>query len=179
MLIHIQMAGATYAAPPHRWLRDYGRRIRAGARPLVILQPKRPVMFVFDVSDTEPDEQAPQLPFAVERPFEVLGGFVKDEYQLTIENAKRDGVQIIEQKSGSQSAGAILAARPGKYLDFATRVKPSKISIQVPLRYSILLNASHSTEEKYATLIHELAHLYCGHLGTPNTEWWPDRTGLD
>jgi hypothetical protein len=31
---------------------------------------------------------------------------------------------------------------------------------------------------KYATLVHELSHLYCGHLGTPNDKWWPDRTEL-
>src|SRR5439155_9836033 len=48
----------------------------------------------------------------------------------------------------------------------------------VPLRYEILLNAQHSAEAKYATLTHELGHLYCGHLGTPNPKWWPDRRGL-
>lgn len=35
-----------------------------------------------------------------------------------------------------------------------------------------------SAAAKYATFVHELAHLYCGHLGTPNDEWWPSRTGL-
>jgi hypothetical protein len=50
MLIHIQMSGAKYAAPAHRWTRDYRRRIKPGARPLVILQPMGPVMFVFDVA---------------------------------------------------------------------------------------------------------------------------------
>jgi hypothetical protein len=35
-----------------------------------------------------------------------------------------------------------------------------------------------SVEARYATLVHELAHLYCGHLGTPNKSWWPDRRGL-
>jgi hypothetical protein len=34
MLVHVQMPGARFVAPPHRWLRDYQRRIRAGARPL-------------------------------------------------------------------------------------------------------------------------------------------------
>ena len=33
-------------------------------------------------------------------------------------------------------------------------------------------------ETRYATLIHELAHLYCGNLGTPNGRWWPDRQNL-
>jgi hypothetical protein len=27
--------------------------------------------------------------------------------------------------------------------------------------------------------VHELAHLYCGHLGTPDERWWPSRTRLD
>ena len=54
MLIHIQMEGANYVAPARRWHLDYRRRIKSGARPIVILQPMGPVMFVFDVADTEP-----------------------------------------------------------------------------------------------------------------------------
>jgi len=64
MLVHIQMPGAEYVAPPHRWLRAYGRHIKAGARPIVILQPMGPVMFVYDVSDTEPEDGAPPLPIS-------------------------------------------------------------------------------------------------------------------
>ena len=29
------------------------------------------------------------------------------------------------------------------------------------------------------TLAHELGHLYAGHIGTPNPNWWSDRRGLD
>ena len=39
-------------------------------------------------------------------------------------------------------------------------------------------NLSASRESRYATIVHELGHLYCGHLGTPNAKWWPDRLGL-
>jgi hypothetical protein len=53
MLVHVQMPGATFVASASRWLTKYSRRIKTGARPIVILQPKGPVMFVFDVSDTE------------------------------------------------------------------------------------------------------------------------------
>jgi hypothetical protein len=35
-----------------------------------------------------------------------------------------------------------------------------------------------SAEARYVTLVHELGHLYCGHLGTPFERWWPDRRGL-
>ena len=48
----------------------------------------------------------------------------------------------------------------------------------MPLWYELLLNSSLSPESKYGTLVHELGHLYCGHLGTPDEKWWPDRRGL-
>src|SRR5215472_9015428 len=62
MLVHIQMPGARFVAPPNRWLRDYGRTIMRLARPLVLLQPMGPVMFVFDVSDTIAGPDASPLP---------------------------------------------------------------------------------------------------------------------
>ena len=62
MLAHIQMPGARFVAPAHKWERNYRRCITPGARPIVLLQPMGPVMFVFDVSDTEPLPDAPPLP---------------------------------------------------------------------------------------------------------------------
>ena len=84
MLIYTQMKGATYVAPAHRWMHDYDRRIKIGARPLVILQPMGPVMFVFDVTDTEPGPEAPAMPLEVEKPFEVCRGRISNELRLTI-----------------------------------------------------------------------------------------------
>jgi hypothetical protein len=46
----------------------------------------------------------------------------------------------------------------------------------VPLRYELLLNSNLSAAARYATLVHELG-FYCGHLGTPEPRWWPDRRG--
>ena len=178
MLIHIQMPGATFVAPPNRWLRKYFRCIKVEARPLVILQPMGPVMFVFDVSDTEPKEGAPPLPREVEHPFEVWSGRIGGQFAQTIESAKRDGVAISERQAGSQSAGEISVAAPGNHLDFLFKKGPQPEYRRVPLRYSLLLNANHPREAKYATLVHELGHLYCGHLGTPNDKWWPDRRNL-
>ncbi|WP_425456378.1 ImmA/IrrE family metallo-endopeptidase [Desulfobotulus mexicanus] len=39
----------------------------------------------------------------------------------------------------------------------------------------MIINRNHTREEKFATLAHELGHLYCGHLGSPSDNWWPDR----
>jgi len=178
LLVHVQMPGATYVAPANRWLRDFGRRISSKARPLVILQPRGPVMFVFDVSETIAGPEARELPRSVTDPFEVRGGKVGGELRLTMANAQRDGVEVLERDAGSQSAGAIQRAPPGRSIAFEVPKRPETLQVTVPLRYELLLNKSHSAEARYATLVHELGHLYCGHVGTPNAHWWPDRRGL-
>lgn len=179
MLIRIQMKGATYVAPPYRWDRDYLRRIKPGARPIVILQPKGPVMFVFDVSDTEALEGAPALPRYVTHPLEVRSGVLGDQDVRTIENAKRDGVRVTDSEAGSQYGGQIGCVEPGAYMSVQTKWQPEPEYTKVPVRYEMVRNAEHSRESRYATLVHELGHLYCGHLGTPNEKWWPNRQGLD
>ena len=179
MLAHLQMPGATFVAPAYRWARDYDRRIRPGARPIVLLQPKGPVLFAFDVSDTEPLPGGAPLPRHVERPFDVRRGKGAQELLwLSIENAKRDGVRVGERDAGAQSAGEIRVATTAATVRFQRRSRPEPVFVDIPVRYDLLLNGKHSSETKYSTLVHELAHLYSGHLGTPDGRWWPDRRGL-
>ncbi len=183
MLLHVQMPGAQFVAPAIRWRERYGRVLKAGARPLVILQPMGPVMFVFDVSDTDPGPKAIPLPKAVNNPFEGLSGYVAIRtYDKTIENAKRDGVKITISKEGSQSAGSIIIqdSKTSDKIPFliGKNKNGEEIFALLPVHYRILVNENMSQEAKYATIIHELAHLYCGHIGSPNIKWWPDRRGL-
>ena len=178
MLIHTQMPGAHFVCTALGWRRDYHREIKIGARPIVILQPMGPILFVFDVSDTAPLPNAPPLPVRVEDPFKVRSGKIGGQLGLTIENARRDGVRVSERADGSQQAGSIQWAAAGQHLEFTIANKRMPISTQVPLWFELLLNSSLSAESRFGTLIHELAHLYCGHLGTPNGRWWPDRQNL-
>jgi hypothetical protein len=46
------------------------------------------------------------------------------------------------------------------------------------VNFDLLINQDMKPSTEYATIVHELAHLYCGHLGTPDPKWWPDRRGL-
>lgn len=180
MLVQVQMQGARFVAPAHRWSLQYGRTVKVNARPLVILQPMGPVMFVFNVSDTEAGNDSKPLPPEVENPFEVRGGKIGDQVDWTVENAKRDGIRIQPRKEGSQSTGSIRPAGGGKVVFDAGRDRDGNPKlVEVPLRYDMLFNGTASKEARYATVVHELAHLYCGHLGTPNAKWWPDRRGLD
>ncbi len=178
MLIYTQMPGAQFVCTALRWQRDYHRRIETGARPIVILQPMGPILFVFDVSDTAPLPNAAELPVRFKDPFQVRSGKIGGQLALTIENAKRDGVRVSERADGSQRAGSIQPARAGQHLEFIIARKPISKSTQIPLGFELLLNSRLSAEARYGTLVHELAHLYCGHLGTPNGRWWPDRQNL-
>ncbi|MGB4221649.1 MAG: ImmA/IrrE family metallo-endopeptidase, partial [Smithellaceae bacterium] len=68
---------------------------------------------------------------------------------------------------GTTSAGFIGVAK-GHGIQDAGKKKAKVL-------YHLVVNQNHSKEEKFATIAHELGHLYCGHLGTPNENWWPDR----
>jgi hypothetical protein len=84
---------------------------------------------------------------------------------------------------GSQSAGFICKqdkeSIPSPLLfQTGTNRDSGPISTAIPVRYNLVVNGNLSPEAIYATMVHELGHLYCGHLGTPNNKWWPDRRGL-
>lgn len=182
MLIHLQRPGARFVATPTRWKRKYNRYVKPNANPIVILQPMGPVMFVFDVSDTEPDPEARSIPSDVDRPFEAQGGIIGNELERTIENAKRDGIRIHRQRTGSQYAGSIQAVKKRHLSPLQFYIGKDKSGIprfkEVPVQFELIFSDKLIKETQYATLAHELAHLYCGHLGTPNKKWWPNRLGL-
>ena len=177
MLVHMQMPGARFVRTPSQWLKDYDHTIKPGARALVILRPGGPVQFVFDVSDTQPLPDAKPLPLEVMNPFEMRGGRINGELDCLTRNAVRDGVSIFVQEAGTQRAGSITAVRTDRELPFQTSRFPQKHAF-IPEKYELLLNRVHTSEAQFATAVHELGHLYCGHLGTDNPAWWPDRRGL-
>jgi len=127
---------------------------------------RSPVMFVFDSADTEGDP----LPDDVINPFAVGGEKIGIKYGKTLENAIRDGIETHSASMGSQRAGSI-----GIYKAYKNQLFRNE---SIPVRYSLELKQEASNEENYATLAHELGHLYCGHLGTPYSKWWTSRTGM-
>jgi hypothetical protein len=89
MLIYTQMPGAHFVCTARKWRKDYRREIKINARPIVILQPMGPILFVFDVSDTAPLPNARPLPPQVDDPFQVRNGKIGGQLALTIDNARR------------------------------------------------------------------------------------------
>ena len=181
MLIHLQRPGARFVAPANKWEDKYGYSVKTNANPILILQPMGPVMFVFDVADAEPGPEAKPLPTRIDKPFDVKFGKIGSELKMTIENAKRDGVLVLDHKSGSQLGGSIRQATgriKTQRFQIGSPKKGEEPFVEIPIQYKVLCSIDLSEEARYATIVHELAHLYCGHLGTPNRKWWPDRRGI-
>jgi hypothetical protein len=179
MLVHTQMPGARHVLPVKRWIKEHGRWPKHGAQPLVMLQPKGPVMFGFDVSQTE----GKALPEGFEDPFRPSGRLNEGVYPKTIENARRDGVEVQLKALGSTLGGYVRNATSSSHsIGIASTVGTARTlrvgNRDIPVVAEIVLNSNKSDETNYATLTHELAHLYCGHVGTPDPSWWPDRRSL-
>jgi len=168
MLIHIQKPGSQYIATASEWARRFNRTIKPGARPLVILRPFGPVAFVFELGDTMGTDPFPQ---ELLNPFSVTGELPDTNFNSLANNVMSDGVRYCLADHGSASAGYI-EIDTNKTEEIIVR---NKKEISVRILYNLVVNRSHSQETKFATILHELGHLYCGHLGTPNLKWWSDR----
>lgn len=172
MLLHIQKPGSTYVASAAEWNNRFERYIKPEARPLVLLRPFGPVAFVFDLSDTYGSKPFPKQ---LLNPFSVEGKISSLEFQRLIKNLRCDGILCSEADYGTNMAGMIYNSSGGQEIKIQTNTK----EVWVKVLYNMIINKNHNVESKFATVLHELAHLYCGHLGSPNTKCWDDRRWLN
>jgi hypothetical protein len=165
-LLHMQNPKLTYVATPFQWHSRFGRAVSPGARPLVILAPMQPVAFVYDLEDTTGDRLPPEL----DRPFKTDGHVSVQVWDRTSFNcAERDLIDIRNSDFSRLRAGRARVNTDESVLIGSQR----RVA-----KYIIELNQNHTREEKYATLVHELAHIYSGHLGGDPDGWWPGRSSL-
>ena len=172
MLLHVQKPGSVYVATATEWKNKFKRSIKVGARPLVILMPFGPVSFVFELGDTEGAEPFPEEllnPFRVEE-----GVIAQNDFDRLTSNLITTGIVYIEAEQGTSSAGFVQISES---LSRAKIERPTK-EIWVKILFDIVVNKNHNIETRFATLLHELGHVYCGHLGTPSLKWWGDRKYL-
>jgi len=148
MLLQIQKPGLTYAASARDWWERFGRRPKEGARPLLILWPHGPVALVYDVQDTEGNS----LPEDVWS-FVAHGPIDDAALQAFQPLLKKKNIDLTWVDEGDGNAGCI------KVTQRATNNKEVT-------QYSIKINRNHDAPVKFATLAHELGHLFLGHLGS-------------
>jgi hypothetical protein len=147
MLLNIQKPGLSYAATARDWLERFGRYPKEGARRLLIMWPFGPVTFVYDVLDTE----------GAAIPEDVSTFFARgpiEEYDIHLFAGKLNLKQIDWNwvDAGDNKAGSI-------------RVILSPADPKEGNQYRVNVNRNHPPATQFATLAHELGHLFLGHLG--------------
>lgn len=157
-LVRVQKPDARYIATIKHWKQAFGRHPKAGARALIMLQPGGPVMFVYDLADTD----GKAAPKELLEPFYAEGQIPELVWKTVLRNCKREGFTIAEADLPPTLAGF---------------VEGSIGEHSVPPFFKITLNVKHNDTARFV-LAHELAHVYCGHLGGHPAKRWPDRTGV-
>ena len=129
-----------------------------------------PVAFVFELTDTYGKDPFPE---ELINPFKAKGTLSKATLDNLINNLRSEAVLYIEADRGTSSAGYIQKNNTQR----EEVIVRNKKEIWVKILYNMVVNRSHPPETKFATILHELGHLYCGHLGIPDPKWkaWNDR----
>ena len=159
MLLHVQKPSIAYAATSRDWRDRFGRKPVARARPLLILVPFGPVALVYDLVDTE-GRPVPEDAFS----FNASGPMTERRLARMVTYLKKLSITCVYVDAGDRSAGSIRATRR------ATKERPKS-------EYEVTLNKNHAPAIQFATLAHELAHLYLGHLGADKVLKISDRRG--
>lgn len=163
--------------PAYRWEQDYRRRIRPDAQPLMALVRGGPVMFVFDISQTEETPESRRVP-AFDDPLRMRDlSEAADRLEWVIENAKADGVRVSSVPLGLGYGGCIWPVEGAPAQPALVRRRPRETK-PVDIRYETVVSRRLSPTERLSVLAHELGHLYCGHIGTHDQRWWRARTRL-
>lgn len=164
MLLRLQRPGAAAVATEKRWS-AIGRVVRAGATPIVVLRPFGPVSFLYEVSDTE----GKPLPGEHANPFVAYGELDEVEWGRVLKlHREKNNVRVEER-----SFGALLAGNARN-----VQAVPTLIPGSDKREWLVQLNVNHSLPTRFATLAHELGHIFCGHCGAHRGGAWPDRSKL-
>jgi hypothetical protein len=161
MLLQIQKPGLSYAASAHDWLIRFRRYPKQGARPLLILWPFGPVALVYDVQDTAGDDLPTDVSF-----FPATGAMDQGRIQSFADRltAMRIATEFVD--AGDGYAGSIRVISHGD----GDKTKNA---------YQTAINRNHLPPSQFATLAHELAHLFLGHLGQDKHLNVPQRLRTD
>lgn len=164
MLVRAQRPGCRFVATAYDWKKKYARSIKLTATPLVVLWTFGPVNFMFDISDTEeiPDKEGEPIPDLAKDPFKCEGADPSAVFNALLDNMPGQGIIVYQQKLGAHGAGSIGPIHR-RYFQFASS---GKNALPLPVRalYGLKLAAAVDLPTTFATTVHELGHLFCGHL---------------
>ena len=169
-LLYTQNPAVSYVATETQWRRRFRRVPKYDARPLVILVPFGPVCFVYDLNDTTGPGPVPEY---VLRPFDTKGRLKNRVFSNTIQNCNVQGIETREVILGHYHGGSAIRITQN------IRKEYNQLKLDPDAHYLILMNQESTVEDKYSLLVHELGHIFCGHLGVDPKAWWRKRRNLE
>ena len=169
LLIYTQNSSATFVATARSWQQKFGRQTNYHAQPIVILAPMAPILFVFDIQDTE----GPAVPSTLLRPRGTLPQLLNKIYTNTRINCAVHGIAVHETTMGNGSTGTASRITP------SLRKQYQGLGLQNDTSYLVLIDRTQPIEARYSSLVHELGHIFCSHLGIDRHAWWPEREDLN
>ena len=162
LLMYTQNPDATFVATAGSWQRRFARRPKSGARPLAILAPMAPMLFLYDVNDTEGESLPPEI---FHRP-PADGKLRPTVWENTVLNCRHHRIELRETDLGhGKDSDAVCLDEPGRKKYAAHHPLPES-------NYLILLDAALTLEQRYSALVGHLARIFCGHLGAAEDGWW-------
>ncbi|MFJ7010417.1 RNA-directed DNA polymerase [Streptomyces albogriseolus] len=178
MVVHIQKPGARYVLSSSEWESTYRRVLIPGAKPLLIFQPRGPYMLVYDVGDTEALPGALPLPKGITDPVSVSSRASEKEvagvWRHTEMNLALLGIRLTLVDQAASSCGRAYRSKSSRSVE-----RPGSRPADRPEKYQTLfeieVNRNLPLLDRYATLAHELGHLFCGHLGPGPEGAWASR----
>ncbi|WP_455780774.1 ImmA/IrrE family metallo-endopeptidase [Megasphaera elsdenii] len=175
MMVEVQKPGSRFVASLDTWQNKYHRRPKPGARPLVILRRFGPISFVYELDDTEGQKMPQEIiskyilyPFHSDTPIEDAA------FQKLIGSLLKEGIRYREENYGTYYGGQL----QWNAANVVQLSHTSKSHVDIISHYCITVNKNQSPAEKFATIIHELGHYFCGHLNYEKIEYLPVRTDL-
>lgn len=147
MLVYLQNPEVSLFGSHTFWEKYFNRRITENARPYIVLVPFGPVGLVFDIMDTEGQTSPEELLNEVTNggPFSVTGDFTQEQLDAIINEVNQWGIEVSFIPTNYFHAG------------IAKRIENGKIKIG--------LNKNLNPAVNFGTLLHELGHIFAGHLG--------------
>lgn len=189
LMVFTQRPGAKPVASRDDWAK-VGQTVRADAIPILILRPKGPITQVFELLDTLPAQERDPRTDALA----ATGAFDPARLASAIATFK-GGKRKLLVDVGLADFGANLAGKIASYgfeslgseeAELLGAADPCvSITRHGAVEWSVKLNARMTPVEQFATLMHELGNLCCGHVGgfyreTPEADeyGWPDRSDI-
>jgi len=168
MLLHLQHPQVSRVATAGTWVRRHRRYPRSGSRPLVILAPMAPVLFVYDVADTEGQPLAETTPPAAR----TRSAPLREVFEKTRLNSELHGICVRAAAEDSPDGAGTVR------LTSATRKRYQQLQPDPGARYLVLTGPADAHGARYPRLVFSMAQIFCGHYGIDDNAWWPERTAL-